>query len=114
VPLACIATAAARTDVQPAGFLCTQSCWQEHLAEEREEARPANPSLYTSVSFVVSMEMFITIYPGTGRPWQQSQRSLLFVISAEQMNHCCASSDHFCFTTPYSFHYKNPTLSGAN
>lgn len=60
------------------------------------------------------MEMFITVYPGTGQQQQQSQRSLLFVISAEQMNHCCASSDHFCFITPCSFLYKNPALSGVN
>lgn len=33
------------TEVKLTGYLCTQSCWQEHSAEERAEARPANPSL---------------------------------------------------------------------
>lgn len=32
------------TEVKPMGLLCTQSCWQEHSAEERQEACSANPS----------------------------------------------------------------------
>lgn len=86
------------------------SCWQESSAEGRHEACTANPPLHTSVSLLVSMGTFSTVYPGPGQQQQQSQRSLLFVISAEQMNHCCTSSDHFCFITPCSFHYKKSTL----
>lgn len=100
------------TEVKPMGLLCTQCCWPEVQGEARSLLfKSAKPSLYTSVSFLVSMEMFITVYPGTGQQQQQSQRSLLFAISADQMNHCCASSDHFCFITPCPFHYKNPALS---
>lgn len=99
------------TEVKPTWLLCTRCCWPEVQEEGRSLLCKSAKPLYTSVSFLVSTEMFIIVYSCTGQKQQQSQRFPLFVISTDQMNHCRASSDHFCFITPCSFHYKNPALS---